>query len=66
MTIAHRRVQVARPTAENSLAQGIVGTALSDIGVGGDGRYFLIPEDANEVEMVQDLVFSEVELEPWP
>ncbi len=65
MTIAHRRVQVARPTAENSLAHGIVGMALPAIGVGEDGQYFLIPEDADELEVVQDLVFSEAELEPW-
>ena len=66
MTLAHKRVQVARPTAENSLAQGIVGTALPAIGVGEHGQYFLIAEDADELEIVQDLVFGEAELESLP
>ena len=66
MTLAHRRVQVARPTLENSLAQGVVGMALPVINGDNRGQYYLMADDEDDLEKVEGLVFSEAELEPLP
>lgn len=66
MTLAHRRVQVARPTLENSLAQGVVGMALPVINGDNRGQYYLMADDEDDLEKIEGLVFSEAELEPLP
>ena len=66
MALAHMRVQVARPTVENSLAQGVVGMALPAINGGNRGLYFLMADDNDDLEKVEGLLFSEAELEPLP
>ncbi len=63
MPLAHKRVQVTRPVYENSLAIGIVGIALPALHSVVAGRYFLLPE-SNKI--VEDLLFSESELELLP
>ncbi len=65
MTLAHRRVQVARPTHVNSLAQGVVGMALPVINSGAR-LYYVIADDGDDLEKVEGLVFGEEELEPLP
>ncbi len=66
MPLAHKRVQVARPAYENSLAIGIVGIAVPAIHSVVAGRYFLMPESNKVLNIVEDLLFSESELELLP
>ena len=66
MTLANKRVQVARPVYENSLAIGIVGLAIPAATTIVANRYVLVPDDAKDLEKVQGLLFSEAELEPLP
>ena len=64
MTLANQRVQVARPTLENSLAMGIVGTAYLAVGsVTVMGLYAIEPDDPSDLEIVEHLLFAEAELE---
>ena len=64
MTLANKRVQVVRPTVENSFAQGVVGMALPAIN--GSDQYYLIPDDGDALEKVEGVLFGEAELEPLP
>ena len=66
MTLANRRVQVARPVYENSLAMGIVGIALPAVHSVVGGRYFLVPDNEEDLHKVENILFSEDELEPVP
>ena len=50
MTLSHKRVQVARPTVENSLAQGVVGMALPAINGGNRGQYYLMADDEDDLD----------------
>ena len=65
MTLAKKRVRVARPTEENRVAQGVVGMALPararTLGV-----YYLIPYYGGDMDKVKGLVFSEAELQLLP
>ena len=66
MTLANRRVQVARPVFENSLTIGIVGLALPALRTVIAGRYYLVPDDEDDLVRVEGLLFSEEELETIP
>lgn len=74
VNLSGKLVQVARPTPENSLAQGMVGTAWSvrDMGDGLPSNsstpdlYLLEPEGFEDEEKVAGLLFAEEELEPLP
>ena len=66
MPLVHKRVQVTRPVYENSLAIGIVGIALPALHSVVAGRYFLLPESNKDLNIVEDLQFSEPELELLP
>ena len=66
MTLANRRVRVARPTEENRVAQGVVGMAIRAIDVGTLGLYYLIPYYGGDMDKVEGLVFSQAELELLP
>lgn len=66
MTLANKRVRVARPTEENSVAKGVVGMALPAIGVGTLRPYYLILYYGGDMDKVEEMLFSEVELEPLP
>ena len=64
MTLANKRVRVARPAEENKVANGVVGMALPAIGT--LELYFLIPYYGGDMDKVEGMLFSEVELEPLP
>jgi len=74
VTLSGKLVQVVRPTQENSLAQGMVGTAWSVKDMGEDlpnnasipDLYLLEPEGFDDQEKVAGLLFTEGELEPLP
>ena len=74
MTLSGKLVQVARPTQENSLAEGMVGTAWSAIDMDDDptsagsapDMYILEAEGLEDQEKIAGLLFSEAELEPLP
>ena len=74
MNLSGKLVQVARPTQENSLVQGMVGIAWSVRDMGDDlpnnasipDLYLLEPEGFDEQENVAGLLFTEEELEPIP
>jgi len=74
MTLSGKLVQVARPTTENSLAQGAVGVAwaVAGMGIGEDeveetaDTYILEPESLKDQEKVAGLLFTEGELEALP
>ena len=75
MTLSGKLVQVARPTTENSLAQGAVGVAWAVAGMGIDEEdeveetadmYILEPESPVDQEKVEGLLFTEGELEALP
>ena len=73
MTLSGKLVQVARPTTENRLAEGVVGVAWAVAGMGIDemedndvDMYLLEPESPADQEKVAGLLFSEGELEPLP
>ena len=53
MTLANKRVRVARPTVENRVANGVVGVALPAIGVGTLELYFLIPYYGGDMDKGQ-------------
>ena len=64
MPLTNQRVQVARPARENFSARGIVGTAFP--AVGGTrvaGLYVLDPDDTDDLDKVETLLFNESELE---
>ena len=64
MTLANQRLQVARPTHENSLAIGIVGTAFLAVGgVNVIGLYAIEPDNPSDLEIVEHRLFAESELE---
>ena len=55
MTLANKRVQVARPVYENSRSIGIVGLAIPAATVVA-GRYVLVPENEADLAKVQGLL----------
>ena len=67
LSLANKRVQVARPAKGNYLALGVVGTAYPAVG---DARvadlYAVDPDDDEDLDKVEDLLFSESELELLP
>ncbi len=65
MILSGKLVQVARPTAEHSLLQGVVGTAWW-LGIMFPDLYVLAPEDPDDQEKVLGVLFSEEELEQLP
>ena len=58
-------VQVARPTLEHSLLQGVVGTAWW-LGIMFPDWYVLAPEDSDDQAKVLGVLFGEQELEELP
>ena len=66
MSLDDKRVQVARPVYENSLAVGIVGIALPAHHFVVAGRYFLLPESNKDLDIVEDLLFGGSELKLLP
>ena len=67
MTLANRRVQVARPAEGSSMVLGVVGTAYP--AVGGRrvvGLYIVDPDDPDDLVKVEGLLFGERELELLP
>ena len=74
MTLSGKLVQVARPTQENSLAEGMVGKAWSAVVMDYDptsagsatDMYSREGEGLEEQEKIAGLLFSEAELEPLP
>ena len=65
MKLSGKRVQVAKPTPENSLAQGVVATAWW-LGFMVPEWYVLAPENPDDQETVKSLLFIEAELEELP
>ena len=65
MILSGKLVQVARPTLEHSLLQGVVGIAWW-LGIMFQGLYVLAPEDPDDEEKVLGVLFSEEELEELP
>ena len=64
MTLANQRVQVAHPTRGNNRAKGVVGTAYPAVGdMDVMFMYLLAPEDPEDLGKVEDLLFTEAELE---
>ena len=64
MTLANRRVQVARPAEGSSTALGVIGTAYP--AVGGRrvvGLYVVDPDDPGDLVKVEGLLFGATELE---
>lgn len=62
-------VQVARPSTENSLAEGVVGFAWLVVPLsrtGSIGFYRLKPEEQDDQPPVEGLLFSAAELEALP
>ena len=62
-------VQVARPSTENSLAEGVVGFAWLVVPLsrtGSIGFYRLKPEEQDDQPPVAGLLFSAAELEALP
>lgn len=66
MTLANKRVRVARPTKENRVANGVVGMALPAIGAGTLELYYLIPYYGGDMDKVEGMLFSDSELESLP
>ncbi len=69
MVLNGRLVQVARPTPDNSLVQGVVGVARlvwPTTIVGYSDLYLLEPESPDDQEKVEGLLFAEGELEELP
>ena len=67
MTLANKRVQVARPAEGSYMARGVVGTAypaLGDRRVA--GLYVVDPDDKDDLVKVEGLLFGETELELLP
>ena len=65
MILSGKLVQVARPTTEHSLLQGVVGTAWR-LGSMFPDLYVLAPEDSADREKVKGQLFHEAELEQLP
>ena len=67
MTCSGALVQVARPSMENSLAEGLVGIAwrVGHLAVSID-LYVLEPEEPDEQIQLEGLLFSAEELEVLP
>ena len=72
-SLSCKLVQVAGPTQENTLAQGMVVTARSIRDMGDDlpiasipDLYLLEPEGFEDQEKVARLLFTEEEVEPLP
>ena len=69
MTLSGRMVQVARPTPDNILAQGVVGIAhlaWPRVDVGIPEMYILVPESLTDQETFGGMLFTEEELEALP
>ncbi len=69
MVLNGKLVQVARPTPDKSLAQGVVGVAhlvWPTTIVGFSDLYLLEPESPDDQEKVEGLLFTEGELEELP
>ena len=72
MTLNAKLVQVARPSAVNSLAEGAVGEAWTVAAMGIDDvetatcTYILEPESLDDQEKVEGLLFAEGDLEALP
>ncbi len=69
MVLNGRLVQVARPTPDNSLVQGVVGVAhlvWPSTLVGFSDLYLLEPESPEDQERVEGLLFVDGELEVLP
>ncbi len=69
MVLNGRLVQVARPTPDNSLVQGVVGVAhlvWPSTFVGFSDLYLLEPESPEDQERVKGLLFVDGELEVLP
>ena len=62
MTIRGHLVQVIRPTHENAVAAGIVGTAYRAVPEV-ESLFILDPSDPGDLEVVGHLYFTEEELE---
>ena len=62
-TLAQKLVQVVRPAMGNISAIGIVGMAHPAIIPAGRGLYMLDPENLDDLETVEALLFTEAELE---
>ncbi len=63
MTLAQKLVQVVRPAVGNISAFGIVGMAHPAIIPADRGLYMLDPENLDDLEKVEALLFTEAELE---
>ena len=67
MSLTNQRVQVARPAQGNFSAKGIVGTAFPAVGGARfAGLYVLDPDDIDDLDKVETLLFNESELESVP
>ncbi len=67
MSLTNQRVQVARPAQGNFSAKGIVGTAFPAVGDARvAGLYVLDPDDTDDLDKVETLLFNESELESMP
>ncbi len=67
MALANKKVQVARPTHENSLAIGVFCTAYPAVGgIEVMGLYVVDPDRAIDIQKLEHLLFGEAELEPLP
>ncbi len=62
-TLAQKLVRVVRPAMGNTSAIGIVGMAHSAFVPAGRGLYMLDPENLDDLETVEALLFTEAELE---
>ena len=64
MTLANRRVRVARPAEGSHMALGVVGTAYPALGGRRvAGLYVVDPDDKDDIVKVEGLLFGETELE---
>ena len=61
-TLSQKLVQVVRPAMGNISAIGIVGMAHSAFVPAGRGLYMLDPENLDDLETVEALLFTEAEL----
>ena len=74
MNLSGKLVRVVSPTRENTLAQGMEGTARSALDMDDDtpsassapDLYILEPEGLDDQEKIAGLLFTEAELEVLP
>ena len=74
MNLSGKLVRVVSPTRENTLAQGMKGTAWSALDMDDDtpsassapDLYILEPEGLDDQEKIAGLLFTEAELEVLP